>query len=146
MLCKSILLVEDDLPIREAVDRILKDEGYDVVAVSNGKEALRVIRKLPAPTLVLLDMMMPLMNGWEFTEAWREEILKENCCIVVISALDARRALNPGGAPVPAQAYIRKPIELSTLLETVELYCGLPGPAQAAAQENVAEPASAAAS
>jgi CheY-like chemotaxis protein len=129
MLCRSILVVEDDVGIRDAMEGCLRDAGYDVIAVANGSEALRVLPKLEAPALILLDMMMPFLNGWELAEAWKAQILAENCRVVVISALEARRALARGPMLVEAQAYLRKPVDLALLLGTVEQYCGLPGEA-----------------
>ena len=61
---KSILVVEDDAATRDAVALVLEDEGYSVTGVANGQEALHHLRQTPPPNLILLDLMMPVMNGW----------------------------------------------------------------------------------
>src|SRR5690349_4088262 len=64
-----VLVVEDDADIRESVCQILEDEGFPTVGACNGKEALATLRTMePLPRLILLDLMMPIMNGWEFYE------------------------------------------------------------------------------
>lgn len=128
MLCKNILIIEDNDDIRDSVAEILKIEGYEVYPVANGKEGLRALKHLPSPTLILLDMMMPWMNGWEFTQALGKDPARESSSfIVVVSALNAEQALGTAEHPVPARGYIRKPIDLETLLDVVQTHCGLPG-------------------
>src|SRR6185503_7032871 len=64
-----VMVVEDDAAIRESVCQILEDEGFPTVSACNGKEALVALRNMtPLPRLILLDLMMPIMNGWEFYE------------------------------------------------------------------------------
>ena len=66
---KSILLVEDDADIRDAIAYLLTDEGYEVACASNGREALSYLHDGLTPSLILLDMMMPGMDGISFREA-----------------------------------------------------------------------------
>src|SRR5690348_6956744 len=91
--CKTILIVEDNTAIRETVQDVLETEGYRAFAASNGLEALKTLKTLAAPTLILLDMMMPQMNGWEFLEGCKEvrksDDASDDPSIVVMSALDA---------------------------------------------------------
>lgn len=112
----SVLLVEDDNDIRSALKGFLRDEGYEVTTAENGAEGLRELEK-EKPGLVLLDLMMPVMNGWEFLE---EKNHKENLAkipVLVISAV-------PGSPRIPgALGFIRKPIDLNRLMDFVELYC-----------------------
>ncbi len=61
--CKDILVVEDDAGIREALRMILELEGYNIREASNGKEGLEVLKSMPRPCLILLDLMMPIMDG-----------------------------------------------------------------------------------
>ena len=61
-----ILVVDDDAEIRESLSDLLSDEGHRVRAAANGKEALELLRQTPAPCMILLDLMMPVMNGWQF--------------------------------------------------------------------------------
>ena len=122
--CKSILIVEDNDDIRETLEQVLKTEGYNVCAVTNGRDALVALKKVPAPALVLLDLMMPVMNGWEFMEAQKEDAVFASLPVVVVSALNAPTALSNNAIPLPAVGYIKKPIALNTLMDIVVQYCG----------------------
>lgn len=82
----STVMVVDDMPvIRETVAKLLKHEGFDAVCASNGREALDALRKSP-PDLVLLDMMMPEMNGMEFLEKLRADPKFGNIPVIVMTA------------------------------------------------------------
>lgn len=114
---ESILLVEDDPDIRESLGAFLEGEGYQVDKAENGKEGLdRLVQKKPG--LVLLDLMMPVMNGWQFLEEKKKEPPElSKVPVVVISAV-------PGNPYVPgALATMKKPIDLHRLMDFVELYC-----------------------
>lgn len=126
MKCKSILIVEDNYDIRETVEDVLRTEGYLVYSVSNGREALRALRNMPGPCLILLDMMMPLMNGWEFVQAKKANAVFAEFPVVVISALNARLALNNESTLVDACGYLQKPIDLEPLMEIVRYHCEMP--------------------
>jgi CheY-like chemotaxis protein len=84
--CKSILIIEDDEAIRTSLDDVLSSEGYKVSDVANGKLALAMLEKLPRPSLLLLDLMMPVMNGYDFTDAIKKTVFKDDFPIVVMSA------------------------------------------------------------
>src|SRR5262245_59582395 len=68
---KSVLIIEDDPDIREALAEILEDEGYATVLAGNGREALDHLAKSEMPALILLDLMMPIMDGWQFRDEQR---------------------------------------------------------------------------
>jgi CheY-like chemotaxis protein len=126
MRCKNILIVEDHADIRDSMEETLKGEGYEVYAVTNGRDAMGVLKRLAGPTLILLDMMMPVMNGWEFLEAHRapaDHFGDYALPVVVISAIEAFSALVSKGRPLPAIGYIRKPVSLNALLEIVQSHC-----------------------
>jgi len=131
MKCKNILIVEDNSDIRETIEDVLKMEGYIAYAVSNGREALQAMKHIDGPSLILLDMMMPLMNGWEFMEAQKQNAKFANLPVIVISALSAETALRDGDSLVKAQGFIRKPLDLETLLNVVKVYCDAPSDALA---------------
>lgn len=112
---KKILLVEDDLSIRELLTEILEDEGYVVSSSANGSEGLECLKNT-IPDLIIMDIMMPVMDGYAF----RKELLKNNkfnsIPVIVMSAqtqglekLEAHGLTN----------FINKPLELSHLLNTV---------------------------
>jgi CheY-like chemotaxis protein len=113
---RTIVLVEDDDGIRETMAALLEDEGYKVMQAANGEEGLRALRTSADPCLVLLDLWMPVMNGWQMLEAMRDDAALARVPVVVISAA--------GDLPPPegAAAFLRKPIRLEVLLENVDQF------------------------
>ncbi len=106
-----VLLVEDDLDVREAVADAVEDAGFGIVLASNGIEALdRLHRPDLQPDLVLLDLMMPVMNGWQFLEVFRTEGFTIPV-IVLTAAVDIDL---PTGVQV-----LRKPVEHKTLMTAI---------------------------
>jgi CheY-like chemotaxis protein len=109
-----ILVIDDDPSILDTVSEILEFEGYLVQTAANGAEGLRYVEQ-SAPALILLDMRMPILDGWEFARALKERGIALPI-VVMTAAQDARRwALEIG-----ATAYLAKPFELLELLDTVE--------------------------
>ncbi|MGZ3709088.1 MAG: response regulator, partial [Bdellovibrionota bacterium] len=118
MPCQSILIVEDDTDIRETLQQILELEGYTVLTASNGQEALDLLPQVARPCLILLDLMMPVMNGWEFLELKKksDDISLATIPVVVVSAAGER------AKQIPASGFIKKPIELESLIQSVRKY------------------------
>lgn len=114
--CHGILIVEDDTDIRESIKEILELEGYTVYAAQNGREALEILEKLGHPCLILLDLMMPVMNGWDFLKHRANEHRFEDIPVVVATASEDVRAQNINGL-------IRKPVDLDALLRVAAKYC-----------------------
>lgn len=110
---KNILLVEDDEGIRETMAALLEDEGFVVLQAANGIEGLTKLRSSDL-CLVLLDLWMPIMNGWQLLEELRADPALAQLPVVVISAA-GEQPPPPGTA-----AYLRKPIRLDVLLAAVE--------------------------
>lgn len=125
-----ILIVEDDTDLREALSQILTDEGYRVWSVEHGRAALECLRDGSKPCLILLDLTMPVMNGWQFRAEQREDPDLAGIPVVVISA---GANLAEQVVPLGIQDYIRKPIQLGQLLATVGRYCGAPDGSSASA-------------
>ena len=108
----AVLLVEDNDDVREMMALALELAGHDVVLAANGREALARLRERPRPCVILLDLMMPVMNGWEFRQALRSEPALRDVPVVVVSAVNeelasletgleaAVRMLKPGGRGV----------------------------------------------
>jgi CheY-like chemotaxis protein len=112
-----VLVVEDDVGIRESVCQILEDEGFPVVSACNGKEALARLRSMAIlPRLILLDLMMPIMNGWEFYELISRDKSVSSIPVVVMSAQDADTYSGP-------LRLLRKPLALDQLLSMVNEVC-----------------------
>ena len=116
---RHILLVEDDYAIRETVAEVLQGEGFEVTCAANGEEALRRLGEDAAqPGVILLDLMMPVMDGWTFRTAQRRDPRISDIPVVVVSA-DAG-GTTAGMAPA---AVLPKPFDLDRLLSVVGQYC-----------------------
>lgn len=108
--------MEDDQDVRASLGEFLKDEGYEVETATNGQEALQQLSR-HKPGLVLLDLMMPVMNGWEFLEKRNGDKELSSVPVLVLSAV-------PGKPYIPgALACLKKPIDLHRLMDFLELYC-----------------------
>lgn len=118
---RRILIVEDDRDLREALSDILRDEGYEVAGAAHGGEALDLLRgDFLRPALILLDLTMPVMNGWQFRAQQRRDPRLFDIPVVVLSAGDH---LIEQMGPLEIQEYVRKPIDLVHLLTTIERHC-----------------------
>jgi CheY-like chemotaxis protein len=115
---KSILVIEDNKEIQDSLKMALEVEGYNVFIADNGKEALDKLEKIPTPCMILLDLMMPVMNGWEFVDAISKDLMLSTIPVVVVSAFGDKK-----GTP-KTDGYIQKPIDLDALLNTVSKHCG----------------------
>lgn len=116
----DILLVDDDPAVRDSFREVLEEEGFRVMMAQHGLEALDLLRHMPLPRLIILDLMMPVMDGWSFLEAQRLDSVLRTIPVVVLSArvLSDREAEQLG-----IGLYLRKPINLVSLLMIVESYC-----------------------
>jgi len=119
---KSVLLVEDDSDLRFAVVDALQEEGYAVVAASNGKEAIDRLL-LETPCMVLLDMRMPVMNGVEFRRA---QLADRRIAAVPVVSFSASESERLEAKSLGISTSISKPVNLSRLLEVVSAHCGEP--------------------
>jgi CheY-like chemotaxis protein len=116
---RTVLVVEDDPEIRETLADALGDEGYRVVLASNGRDALAELPGIRGRFVVVLDLIMPIMNGRDFYEAMRRDPRFAQTPVVV-STSDPSRA--PSGVPT-----LKKPVSLSTLMSTVGSFFENPG-------------------
>lgn len=115
----SVLVVDDDLMIREVLVEILEDRGFSVATACNGAEALALLGRL-RPDLILLDINMPIMNGPEFRKAQRTDPSLEQIPTVVMSAVDRMPEYL---ADLGVGEALAKPVTLQDLLTVVERYC-----------------------
>ena len=112
---KSILVVEDDAEIRETLDSLLRIEGYEVVTCANGLEALHRLRSGAHADVILLDLMMPVMDGWQFRVQQKRDPDLASLPVIAISADST-----PKAAAIDADAYLKKPVDYDTLIDTIE--------------------------
>ncbi len=112
----TVLVVDDDTSILDTVSSILSGEGYDVVSASTGEEALAAVAR-KQPLLILLDMRMPIMDGWAVARALHEQGI--NVPIVVMTAAESAKRW---ADEVGAEGYLAKPFGLDELLATVERF------------------------
>lgn len=118
----AILIVEDHSMLREALAELLRMDGYRTVEAANGEEALAILRSSARSDLILLDLMMPVMDGWKFLDMQRKDSILAAIPVVVMSAVPAFTP--PEGASIVGT--VQKPYELSSLMPFVERYCDKP--------------------
>lgn len=116
----AILIVDDDPDIREALLDVLTDHGYSAEALSNGREALEYLRAGARPQLILLDLMMPVMDGLQFRhEQVSDPELRELPVLLISAGNDVAKSAQALGVPHS----MRKPLDLAKLLEVVARHC-----------------------
>jgi|SRR6476660_2049615 CheY-like chemotaxis protein len=121
---KLILIVEDDLDVSRLLAEILEAEGYRTATAANGCEALNHLRKNSHyPDLILLDMMMPIMDGWKFREEQQKLPALASIPVLTVTADGDARGK---AASIQAAGYLSKPLQIDSLLDEVERICGLP--------------------
>ncbi len=109
-----VLVIDDERDIRQVLVYVLEDEGYQVDEAPDGEAALELIER-QHPDVIILDMKMPGMDGWEFVRRYRERYDHQAPIIVLTAAQDAARR----GADVSADGYVPKPFDLDVLTERV---------------------------
>lgn len=114
---RSVLIVEDDADVRETMAEVLESEGFDVQAAREGREALELLHRGARPDLILLDLMMPGMNGWELRAELERQRELAAIPVIVVSAMD------PGpdrDTVLRAAGFLKKPFTLSSLLTAID--------------------------
>jgi CheY-like chemotaxis protein len=108
----GIMVVEDDHDLRITIEDELDERGYVVYGAPNGMAAINLLRRIPPPRLILLDLMMPIMNGWDFLEAVRDDEQLSRIPVAVLTWLRHAR--------FPQSHVLMKPLDLAALLAVVE--------------------------
>lgn len=115
----AIMIVEDDSDTREMLERFLELEGYDVRTAANGQIALDALQADNALCVILLDLMMPVMNGWQFRQAQALDPRLSRIPVVVVTAAGAKDDI----PSIEADAWLSKPVDFDRLLATIGPLC-----------------------
>lgn len=117
---RYILLVEDNPDTRDSMTILLELQGYRVVGAANGQEALDSLRSDGRPCLILLDLMMPVLDGWGFRAEQQRDPALADIPVVVLSA---DGSVDEKAASLGVADYLRKPFEVDDLLGLVKRHC-----------------------
>jgi CheY-like chemotaxis protein len=112
----TLLIVEDEEDLREMLRDALERRGFHVVTAANGQEALAVIPQIEHLCLVLLDLFMPEMNGWDFFDAMKARKELEQIPVIITTSA-------PNRAPVGATRVMQKPLSLDRVISAVQEFC-----------------------
>ena len=112
----TVLIVEDHCASRDALRELVEKDGRAVVTASDGQEALNRVRSIPPPSLILLDLAMPGMNGWEFLQNKTADPTIAGIPTIVLSG-------SPSELPAGARDLLAKPVDIERLLALIDQYC-----------------------
>jgi CheY-like chemotaxis protein len=120
---RTLLVVEDNDVAREGLAAVLRHEGYQVLVAANGEEALALVRTGPRPDLILLDLVMPVSDGWSFLNRCLGEGPKPPVPIIVATGTVLTREWVEA---MGCQGFLTKPIETAPLLAELRRCLGEP--------------------
>lgn len=112
---RTVMVVDDDDAIREALEDVLGDEGYDVIGASDGQQALELLHGENRPSAILVDLWMPVMDGWKFLDTLLADPRLSRIPLVVLTAARDQRARDLCVAEV-----LTKPVQLHQVLGVLE--------------------------
>lgn len=116
----NILVVDDDTDIRDLLADVLTDEGYGVTCAQQGLEALTLLQQGLRPCVILLDLMMPVMNGWQFRAQQQQD---PSLAAIPVVVLSAHANLSQEASALQANASLPKPLHFDDLLTKVQQFC-----------------------
>ncbi len=121
MLCSAVmgvvLVVDDDADLNRGIKRALQSAGYEVVTAMNGREAMTLLRDGLRPSVMLLDLVMPVMNGWEVLDLFARNRELQKIPVILTSAQFGEQFVSD------PYTTLRKPFSLPLLLELVDHHC-----------------------
>jgi CheY-like chemotaxis protein len=114
---RPVMIIEDDPDIRAALADVIAEDGHETITAANGRDALEQLQtSAVAPCVIVLDLMMPVMDGWQFAAGLREVSAWASIPIVIVSAGDDVEA---EARALGARGHLRKPVNLDDLLATI---------------------------
>ncbi len=114
---KKIMIVDDEEDIRVSVGQIFEVDGYEVIKAVDGNDCLNKLER-EIPDLVILDIMMPGMNGWDVAARIKENPKWNEIPIVFLTAKGDEMSIGMGG--LASEEYVVKPFDIIKLKERVE--------------------------
>ena len=112
---RRVLVVDDDRVIRQCIAETLKEEGSEAVTAANGAEALELVKAGQSPDLIVLDMRMPVLDGWGFAREYRAMPGPHAPILVITAAHDSPERL----VELQAEDVLPKPFDLDQLVRSV---------------------------
>ena len=113
---KKILIVEDDEAIRDALGELLEMEDFEIVKANNGQEALDILRSQPLPQLILLDLMMPVKDGFQFRT---EQLADQKISTIPVIIMSADAHISQKAARMGGVNFLKKPPDLEEVISMV---------------------------
>ena len=113
--CLAVLVVEDEDDIREVLASALENEGFQVYQANSGARALELLKEMPHPSLIMADLMMPVMNGWDLIKTLSKDDRLATLPVLVMSAVDHAEPLG--------FRRIKKPFDIDELIRIVGEMC-----------------------
>lgn len=117
---KTLLVIEDEPDILFSLTAFLESEGYRVVTAQNGQEGLDFLERNPLPSLILLDMKMPIMDGWKFSEEFKKRFANRCPVVVMTAAADAGERAHEAHA----NGWLGKPFSLEEITSQINKFLG----------------------
>jgi len=118
-----LMIVDDDDDLRDALADVMTAQGYEVAAFADARAALAALEEGVTPFVILLDLMMPGMSGWEFRAAQLENPTLALIPVVVVTAAGS---VSAGAHTLPSVEVLHKPFALEILLPVVARYAAAP--------------------
>jgi CheY-like chemotaxis protein len=114
LLMETLLIIEDEVRTRDLLIEFLGKDGRQIITAGDGQEALERLTKVPRPRVILLDLMMPRMDGWEFLRRQSADPSMAGIPTIVLSGSEL---------PVGAKHQLSKPVDVNRLRALVDQYC-----------------------
>ena len=112
---RTVLIVDDEQDIREVFEAVLRYDGYEVLSCNDGQQAMDLLRQGARPDAILLDLMMPNMDGWQFRVAQKSDAELASIPVIAVSADRTAKA-----AAIDADVYLAKPVDVNALLAALD--------------------------